>query len=426
MIFETRDHFLRWEAAIELRCALDGALGKLPRGWPELATASEVEGGEEEGGGDKEKDSPNGGPPSAIARGKGVRGIKREVILDGRQYGSENAVRAAVDGLQESVVQFLPGDPDETIMRLCQAVSTARCAALTISFLCSMCLHAHLGNSETLSAAFNGRLKSETEEVKKDDEGEVFILLGKACGRGGESECGRHSFVKSATGAVKETPSKERNDGNGDKARQKRKDLRPCLQSNAEAKSLTGKPIVDERPYPKHGLSPAESGRELGSSEENKSHHVPEFLLQLDAGWVLASAVWEGIALLEKSRDYERAIEFLGQLLATRCVRVYGDIWIFYVREMPRGLPLPLLVLLVNFENITLEMMTQAIIYVSSLSRYTPHRRGRWWMRLSLDLAHTGRNRCALLAVREGLRDSQVRGGDRLALEKRVTMLTNR
>lgn len=45
---------------------------------------------------------------------------------------------------------------------------------------------------------------------------------------------------------------------------------------------------------------------------------VPEFLLQLEAGWVLASAVWEGVALLERDRDYERAVELLAQLLATR------------------------------------------------------------------------------------------------------------
>lgn len=335
---------MRWEAAIELRCALDGALGELPRGWPEPATASEVEGGEEEEG-NEEKDSPNRGPPSVIARGKGVRGIKHEVILDGRQCGSDDVVRAAVDGLQEIVAQFLPGDPDEAIIRSCQAVSTARCAALTISFLCSMCLHAHLGKFETLSAPFNDRLKSETTEVEDDEEGGVLILLGKACGRGDESERGRHSFVKGATGAVKETPFEERNDGDEGKARQKRKDLRPCLQSNVDAKGLTGKAMMNEQSYPKNDLSPAEDGRELGSSEEREGYQVPEFLLQLDAGWVLASAVWEGIALLEKSRDYERAIEFLAQLLATRCVRVYGDLWLFYVHDMPRGLLLPVLVL---------------------------------------------------------------------------------
>lgn len=62
----------------------------------------------------------------------------------------------------------------------------------------------------------------------------------------------------------------------------------------------------------------------------------------------------------------------------------------------------------------------------SHRSRYTPHRRGRWWNRLSLDLAHTRRTACALWASREGLRDAGVRGGDRLALEKRVSMLSAR
>ncbi|CAM9426688.1 unnamed protein product, partial [Ectocarpus sp. 13 AM-2016] len=58
--------------------------------------------------------------------------------------------------------------------------------------------------------------------------------------------------------------------------------------------------------------------------------------------------------------------------------------------------------------------------------RYTPHRRGRWWNRLSLDLAHAKRLPCALWASQEGLRDPQVRGGDRLALEKRASMLSTR
>lgn len=59
-------------------------------------------------------------------------------------------------------------------------------------------------------------------------------------------------------------------------------------------------------------------------------------------------------------------------------------------------------------------------------SRYTPHRRGRWWSRLSLDLAHIRRPSCALWASREGLRDPGVCGGDRLALEKRASMLSAR
>lgn len=234
-----------------------------------------------------------------------------------------------MDGLQESVAQFLPGDPDETMVRSCQGVSTARCAALTISFLCSMCLHAHLGKSATLSAPFCERLKSEATEIKDDGEGRFLILLDKACGRGVESECGRHSFVKDATGAVRETPSDEKfDDGDGSKARQKQKQnhLRPCLQSNVDTKGLTRRAMADEQSYPRDYLSPAEGGPELGSSEERGRDccQVPEFLLQLDAGWVLASAVWEGIALLEKSRDYERAIAFLAQLLSTRCVRVQG------------------------------------------------------------------------------------------------------
>ncbi len=67
-----------------------------------------------------------------------------------------------------------------------------------------------------------------------------------------------------------------------------------------------------------------------------------------------------------------------------------------------------------------------AISGSSARGRYTPHRRGRWWNRLSLDLAHTRRHRSALWASREGLRDPRVLGGDRLALEKRTRMLSAR
>ncbi|CAM9449623.1 unnamed protein product, partial [Phaeothamnion confervicola] len=99
---------------------------------------------------------------------------------------------------------------------------------------------------------------------------------------------------------------------------------------------------------------------------------LPEFLLQLDAGWVLASAVWEGVAVLERAREYDAALPLLMQLLQTR---------------------------------------------------YTPHRRGRLWNRLALDMQHLGRHGEAFTACRTALQDPYVVGGDRLTLEKRLQRL---
>jgi hypothetical protein len=58
--------------------------------------------------------------------------------------------------------------------------------------------------------------------------------------------------------------------------------------------------------------------RQLCSSEqrrrEQRAHSAPEFLLQLDAGWVLSGAVWEGVSLLEKRKQYTTAVALLGQV----------------------------------------------------------------------------------------------------------------
>jgi hypothetical protein len=58
--------------------------------------------------------------------------------------------------------------------------------------------------------------------------------------------------------------------------------------------------------------------QQLCSSEqrrrEQRAHSAPEFLLQLDAGWVLSGAVWEGVALLEKRKQYTTAVALLGQV----------------------------------------------------------------------------------------------------------------
>eukprot|EP01138_Halocafeteria_seosinensis_P006560 gb/GECG01006706.1/.p1 GENE.gb/GECG01006706.1/~~gb/GECG01006706.1/.p1 ORF type:complete len:1399 (+),score=160.66 gb/GECG01006706.1/:1-4197(+) len=103
-------------------------------------------------------------------------------------------------------------------------------------------------------------------------------------------------------------------------------------------------------------------------SEVESTDHIR----QLDGCTVFVSILWDAIDCLEKKKLYSSSILYLRQLLA-----------------------LP----------------------------YTPHRRGKWWMRLSLDLAHLGLLKQSVEATVEGCCDSTVRGGDKLALWKRLRRL---
>lgn len=92
---------------------------------------------------------------------------------------------------------------------------------------------------------------------------------------------------------------------------------------------------------------------------------TPDFLLQFDPGWVLATIAWEGLGYLEKERLYKSAVQVLHKLLMTE---------------------------------------------------YTRHRRGRWWIRLVIDLEHLGDRELAKRACEVALRDSDVGGGRSMEL----------
>ena len=98
----------------------------------------------------------------------------------------------------------------------------------------------------------------------------------------------------------------------------------------------------------------------------------PHFLAQFCPGYVFASAVWHCVDLLERARYYVEAVGLLRQLLA---------------------------------------------------SPHTPHRRGRWWNRLSLDLTHLGQRVPACVACLDALDDPAVPPGDRITLQRRLQRL---
>lgn len=87
---------------------------------------------------------------------------------------------------------------------------------------------------------------------------------------------------------------------------------------------------------------------------------TPDFLLQFDPGWVLATIIWEGLAYLEKERLYKPAVQILHKLLMTD---------------------------------------------------YTRHRRGRWWIRLVIDLEHLDESELGKRVCEVAIRDSDVGGG---------------
>jgi hypothetical protein len=54
---------------------------------------------------------------------------------------------------------------------------------------------------------------------------------------------------------------------------------------------------------------------------------------------------------------------------------------------------------------------------------HTPHRRGRWWLRLSLDLSHIGAPVEACAACMDAVEDRDVPPGDLIALQRRLVRL---
>ncbi|CAM9218865.1 unnamed protein product [Scytosiphon promiscuus] len=423
--FQGREDFLRWEAAVELRCALDGAMEETSRErYATRIVPAAAPAGEEgrstktevlvlDSDGELENieealvapDRAEGSPRVKAESGEGRVKDEATAVVQEVQEG-EQRVRAAIVGLNGMIAQYLPEGKEHA-------------GPVAVALLCSRCLHAHLGTpAEALSSrlllpsssafraeaeATEGGLRIDEGEVgeEREDEEAFLLLLKQRCGGvDGPLDAGTRPLgevgrlgEKKLDGGNRDAgcgvgwcegrrPKQGERSSPGDKRGAERQ-LAPtaaggarsclCFEAAARGTPMVGGESGGATEEDQKGASRAAVGREDGAVSGNKQ--VPEFLLQLEAGWVLASAVWEGVALLERARDYERAVELLTQLLATR---------------------------------------------------YTPHRRGRWWDRLSLDLAHTKRLACALWASQEGLNDPLVRGGDRLALEKRAAMLTTR
>ncbi|XP_024518087.1 fanconi-associated nuclease 1 homolog isoform X2 [Selaginella moellendorffii] len=96
------------------------------------------------------------------------------------------------------------------------------------------------------------------------------------------------------------------------------------------------------------------------------------FLARFSAAWVYATICTVAASFLEKERRYAEAINLFKQLLSMQ---------------------------------------------------YCPGRRGYWTLRLSIDLEHLQRLEESLLVAENGLNDFSVRGGDRIALQRRVLRL---
>jgi hypothetical protein len=97
------------------------------------------------------------------------------------------------------------------------------------------------------------------------------------------------------------------------------------------------------------------------------------FLRRYTAKWLYASIAWIGVSLLERQRNYTRAVEVLRALLAT--------------------------------DDVCLG------------------KRGEWWLRLSFDLAHMNELQAAIDAVVSGIKDANIRPQQRLGLYAKLRIL---
>ncbi|EFJ10355.1 hypothetical protein SELMODRAFT_427181 [Selaginella moellendorffii] len=110
----------------------------------------------------------------------------------------------------------------------------------------------------------------------------------------------------------------------------------------------------------------------FASREDFLAYEQHPFLARFSAAWVYATICTVAASFLEKERRYAEAINLLKQLLSMQ---------------------------------------------------YCPGRRGYWTLRLSIDLEHLQRLEESLLVAENGLNDFNVRGGDRIALQRRVLRL---
>ncbi|EFJ11046.1 hypothetical protein SELMODRAFT_426715 [Selaginella moellendorffii] len=114
---------------------------------------------------------------------------------------------------------------------------------------------------------------------------------------------------------------------------------------------------------------PVFASREDFLAYEQSKH---PFLARFSAAWVYATICTVAASFLEKERRYAEAVNLFKQLLSMQ---------------------------------------------------YCPGRRGYWTLRLSIDLEHLQRLEESLLVAENGLSDFNVRGGDRIALQRRVLRL---
>lgn len=364
--FQGREDFLRWEAAVELRCALDGVMDQVPRGRsPAVVAASggaESEQGDEDRGGEgrpcpapEVDDCLRGGELEEATVVPKKREDGSEDDLGGEERGegvaeAEESVRAAMDGLEDSIAQFLPGAGEQASGNEVSPTPAGKehSAPVAIALLCARCLQAHLGTphpalfSQAPSSVFPGGATGAARLEEEDVEEAFMLRLVKACG-GSEA---RDSAACAATAPSDDERSRQ----------EKRAFTEGVTHSNELREERVVPSSLQQRIYSKAcSPQPYSRGGESGTAGEegevdrenvaagrdsfgyNVGKEVPEFLLQLEAGWVLASAVWEGVALLERARDYESAIELLAQLLTTRCVCEGWLSWATYAWASRKG-----------------------------------------------------------------------------------------
>lgn len=302
-----------------------------------------------------------------VLSNKQENGLEVKLESNGRKNGpsiaveEEEEIRAALSELEDMIAQFFPEEAEGNTDRTAAAVISAATAATTntsaavavaIALVCSRCLHAHLGTpaitegspiSSSLSVVSGGAAPRVVGGSHRDDEGgegEEFLRLLK-------ERCGVSDALKArpAGGMTMLEKTKQKEEISIRERQRQQQDgersvMPECLSeihptesevSSKDLSLLTAKGVRSEAKLVSEiathgGLTGSKTEGEEGiqtaggGTRDSDEDDMPEFLLQLEAGWVLASAVWEGVTLLEKVRDYERAVELLTHLLATRQV----------------------------------------------------------------------------------------------------------
>eukprot|EP00898_Chlorokybus_atmophyticus_P003204 jgi/Chlat1/3885/Chrsp26S00304 len=131
--------------------------------------------------------------------------------------------------------------------------------------------------------------------------------------------------------------------------------------------------LTDVLPHTENFLD--EALHSLICAPSKSAYNDYPFLARFTAAWVDALVLTCGVSLLERHKQFDRAIELLQALL----------------RE-----------------------------------QWCPSKRGHWWERLCIDLQHAKGPKASLEVAKTALQDSWVRGGSRVALERKVARLTKR